>query len=378
MERPMSHDGTFDAGLFAEEAERSHTLPARWYWDPAVYAREVDAIFARSWLYAGPASDVAEPGSYTTTTVADQDIAIVRGRDGALRAFHNVCSHRAHRLLEGRGRASVIVCPYHNWSYETDGAFLRARGVEGVRDFDRRAAALKPVRIEAMAGLLFVNLDAHARALMDVGGAIAREMAERCPGFDDLVLAHRHRVETRANWKALVDNDLESYHVAAAHPALSDLLDYSTFRVWEHELSTSHAMANTKGENQAYRVGANDPVKEAIYTWLWPNTAFFISPGRSNLAVFQMVPKGPELTEQVWDFYFEDATPNAAERAMIDYTCDILIPEDGALCENVQRGLRSRGYTQGRFVVNRDNPELSEHHVHFFQTLVRDAVLGTR
>ena len=138
----------------------------------------------------------------------------------------------------------------------------------------------------------------------------------------------------------------------------------------------SHVMAGAVGDNRAYAVGADDPVQNAIYTWLWPNTAFFISPGRNNLAVFQMVPKGPELTEQVWDFYFEDAELNDAERAMVNYTCDILIPEDAGLCENVQRGLRSPGYRQGRFVVNRANPELSEHHVHMFQKLVRDAVLG--
>ncbi len=366
----------FDAGAFADEAEGSHTLPAQWYWDPAIYERERQAIFARSWLYAGPAAEVAEPGSYATAIVAGRDIAIVRGRDRVLRAFHNVCSHRAHRLLDGKGRRSVIVCPYHNWSYDIDGAFKTARGIEGARGFDRRAAALKEVRVEILAGLLFVNLDSGARPLAEIGGAMAREMAERCPGLDRLTLARSHRVETRANWKALVDNDLESYHVAPAHPALAELLDYSTFRVWEHEFTTSHIMAGAVGDNRAYAVGADDPVQNAIYTWLWPNTAFFISPGRNNLAVFQMVPKGPELTEQVWDFYFEDAELNEAERAMVDYTCDILIPEDAGLCENVQRGLRSPGYRQGRFVVNRANPELSEHHVHMFQKLVRDAVLG--
>jgi carnitine monooxygenase subunit len=367
---------SFDAGRFQDEAERSHTLPARWYWDPAVFEREKEAIFYRTWWYAGHMEDVREPGAYMTATVVDQEVVIVRGRDGLLRAFYNVCSHRAHRLLDGKGRRTVIVCPYHNWSYETDGGFKTARGIDGVCDFDREAAGLKPVRVEALENLLFVNLDPNAAPLAGTAADMTRDMLAHCPDLPRLTCAHSVQVETGANWKALVDNDLESYHVTCAHPALADLLDYSTFKVWEHAWSTSHAMDNTKGDNQAYRVSESDVVKRAIYTWLWPNTAFFISPGRANVAVFQMIPKAPERTVQRWDFYFEDKTPNQAERAMIDYTVDILIPEDSALCENVQRGLRSRGYEQGRFVVNPGRPELSEHHVHMFQRLVRNAVLG--
>ena len=366
-----------DAGKFHDVAERSHTLPAEWYTDPAVFEREKEAIFYRGWWYAGALEDVAETGSYLTTTVVDQDIAVVRGRDGLLRAFHNVCSHRAHRLLEGKGRRTVIVCPYHNWSYETDGAFKAGRGIDGICDFDRASVALKQVRVEALAGLVFVNLDRDARPLASITGEMLADMRAHCPGLDRLTLAHHFEVPTAANWKTLVDNDLESYHVAASHPDLVDLLDYETFEVWEYELTTCHAMTNTNPDNRAYQVGKNDPVQRAIYTWLWPNTAFFIAPGRNNLAIFHMVPTGPETSLQSWDFYFEDQTPTRAEQEALDYTCDILIPEDTALYENVQRGLRSRGYEQGRLVINRDKPELSEHHVHMFQTLVRDSLLGT-
>ena len=365
-----------DAGKFHDVAEQSHTLPAAWYTDPGIFEREKEAIFYRGWWYAGALEDVVEPGSYLTATVVDQDIAVVQGRDAVLRAFYNVCSHRAHRLLDGKGRRTVIVCPYHNWSYETDGAFKAARGIGGLCDFDRAAAALKPVRVEALAGLVFVNLDPGARPLAEATEGMLADMRAHCPGLDRLTLAHHVEVPTAANWKSLVDNNLESYHVAAAHPALVDLLDYETFEVWEHEITTCHAMTNTNPDNRAYQVGANDPVQRAIYTWLWPNTAFFITPGRSNLTVFHMVPVGPETSVQSWDFYFEDRTPTAAEQQALDYTCDILIPEDTAIYEGVQRGLRSRGYEQGRLVVNRDRPELSEHHVHMFQKLVRDALLG--
>ena len=360
------------SGPVPHSGRAPHTLPARWYTDPEIFALERERIFHRSWWYAGNAAEVAEPGSYVTTSLLDQDIVIIRGRDRELRAFYNVCSHRGHRLLEGKGRESVIVCPYHNWCYQTDGRFRSARGIDLVCDFDRQAANLKPVHVGICANLLFVNLDPAAEPLSALSSEMAADMAAHCPGLERLTLVHHHEVETRANWKTLVDNDLESYHAEVAHPALMGLLDYGTFEVWEYPGPTCHAMTNTNPDNTAYRVGANDPVKRAIYTWLWPNTAFFIAPGRNNLAIFQIIPTGPETSLQHWDFYFEDTALTDSEKAYLDYTCDVLIPEDTSLYENVQRGLRSRGYDQGRLVINRDKPEWNEHHVHLFQKLVRD------
>lgn len=362
------------AGRFAEEAERSCTLPSAWYTDPAIFALEKDRIFYRSWWYAGPMGELSAPGSYLTTSVVDQDVFVMRGLDGELRAFYNVCQHRAHRLLTGKGCRARIVCPYHGWTYETDGRFRNARGIDGIVDFERASANLASVRVETMLGLVFVNLDAAAPSLQDLGAPMLADMRAHCPRLDDLVLARHHEVATAANWKTLVDNDLESYHSATAHPALVELLDYSSFAVWEHERSTAHAMTNTSSENPAYRVADGAAVKRAIYTWLWPNTAFFIAPGRANLGVFQMAPVGPETSLQHWDFYFESPELDRSEEEYLAYTIDTLIPEDTALYENVQRGLRSRGYAQGRFVVNRDRPEWSEHHVHLFQKLVRDAL----
>ncbi len=231
-----------------------------------------------------------------------------------------------------------------------------------------------PVRVETLLGLVFVNLDPEAAPLEGMAANMVADMNAHCPGLDELVLTHHHEVETAANWKTLVDNDLESYHSAVAHPALMGLLDYGSFDVWEYERTTCHAMTNTSSDNPAYNVSDDASVKRALYTWLWPNTAFFIAPGRRNLGVFRMVPTGPETSRQYWDFYFEDDSLNESELAYLRYTIDTLIPEDTALYENVQRGLHSRGYSQGRFVVNRHAPELSEHHVHLFQKLVHDTL----
>ena len=370
----MAKDTIPSAGRFHAQAECSTTLPSHWYTDPEIFALEKERIFSRSWWYAGALSMLERAGSYLTTRVVDQDVFVIRGNDGGLRAFYNVCSHRAHRLVDGCGERDPIVCPYHGWTYDNDGRFKAARGIEGIRGFDRAAAGLKAIRVDTCVGLVFVNLDPNAGPLAEVAGDMVRDLRDHCPGLDHLTLAHTYEVDSAANWKVLVDNNLESYHVATAHPALVDLLDYRSFAVWEHAHSTAHAMTNTNPDNAAYLVGDNDPVQRAVFTWLWPNTEFFINPGRNNLAVMNMIPLGPQTSRQRWDFYFEDENLDAAEQAYLDYTIDTLIPEDSALYENVQRGLNSRGYQQGRFIINRDQPELSEHHVHPFQKLVHDAL----
>ncbi|MCP5080736.1 MAG: aromatic ring-hydroxylating dioxygenase subunit alpha [Alphaproteobacteria bacterium] len=368
-------NGVARPGRFSDDPARSWTLPASWYRASEIFDQEKDAIFFRSWWYAGPLSEVGEPGRYLTTTIIDQDVFVIRSADGTLRAFYNVCRHRAHRLLEGTGRCGRIVCPYHGWSYETNGAFLTGRGVCGIDGFDPAASGLIPVRVETMLGLVFVNLDDKARPLEETAQGMLADLNAHCANLDELTHVKRHQVVSNANWKVLVDNDLESYHVNSAHPALNELLDYRSFKVWEYDYATCHSMAGGDEDNSAYAIEEDAAVKTAIYTWLWPNTAFFVSPGRSNLAVFHMVPTGPESSVQIWDFFFKSAELSESEQAALDYTIDILIPEDSTLYENVQRGLRSRGYSEGRFVVNHDKPEWSEHHVHMFQKLVRDALV---
>ena len=366
-----------NVGGFHADAELSQTLPSSWYMDAGILALEKENIFFKNWWYAGAESAVLEVGDYATVSVVDQDVFLIRGQDGVLRGFYNVCRHRAHRLLDGRGCVKNIVCPYHGWTYATDGQFRGARGVDGLANFDPASSGLVTVRVSVMIGLVFVNLDPGAKPLEEIAAPMLRDMRTHCPGLDRLSFVRNYDLETAANWKTLVDNDLESYHSAVAHPSLMGLLDYSSFRIWEYDFTTCHAMTNTNSDNDAYGVSEGDPVQRAIYTWLWPNTAFFIAPGRNNLGVFQMIPTGPETSVQHWDFYFEDPELKPSEQAYLDWTIDTLIPEDTVLYENVQRGLRSKGYTQGRLVVNRDKPEWSEHHVHMFQKMVRDAVVGT-
>ena len=134
---------------FCADHERAWTLPAEYYTSAQIYQLEKEKIFAHSWLCVAHGSELAESNDYITREVAGESIIVVRGRDGVLRAFYNVCPHRGHQLLQGSGRAkNVITCPYHAWTFKLDGQLGHARNCENVEDFDPSRASLSALKVE--------------------------------------------------------------------------------------------------------------------------------------------------------------------------------------------------------------------------------------
>jgi choline monooxygenase len=365
-----------DPGLFADLAEESRTLPASWYHDPEVFRLEHESIFYRTWWYQCHETDVPDPGDYHAGEIADQGVVVIRGLDGEIRAFYNVCSHRAHPLVEGCGGSRLLVCPYHQWSYSPNGDFRGARGRKALDDWIPDNADLEPVRVESLGGFLFVNLDPDAVPLRDQTGRFLDDLREACPGLDDLVRVERHEVEIAANWKTVIDNNHECYHCNVNHPTLMELVDYAQKAVWtDSGITFTHGVERRDDANGAYDLTGTDIEQDAMFGYIWPTVIPLTYPGPTSLCMFQVLPTGPETTTERWDFYFAHRDLSDQERDFIRYIKEVLIVEDVGLCEKVQRGLHSRGYTQGRFVVDRSSPEYSEHHVHFFQKMVRDALL---
>ena len=177
---------------FRADPQRSQTMAASHYFEPAIFEREKRAIFHRTWQYVGHVSMLPERGSYIVRDILDQSVVLVHDQTGEIRAFFNVCQHRAHRLLEGEGRIGpVITCPYHDWAYGTDGALRTARGSEHLPAFDKDQFCLEPVRLGRMLGFLFVNLDGSAPPFEEVSGALEAEVAAFSPHAADLKCAHR-------------------------------------------------------------------------------------------------------------------------------------------------------------------------------------------
>ena len=376
MNKPMtvSSSDLPGTGKFHEDPAQSYTLPGAYYYDPAVYAREMCDIFADSWQYVCHRSALQKPGDYAVRDLGDQSVVVLRDHNGTIQAYHNVCRHRAHRLLEGSGKTgALIVCPYHNWTYSLTGDLKFARHSDQVAGFDRTEFSLSPVRVESFCGFWFINLNDQADSLVDGLDELEREIRELSPDMDNLKRASYREIRLAANWKNSVENYSECYHCPNQHPGLAQgSLDMESYRITTHEKYHSHASGGVGGNTAYARSFDNDPGREFGSWLLWPNFVIEVYPG-GYLNVFHHLPVGLEETLQICEWYFPNETPTEEQQQVIEFV-DQVRNEDIPLCETVQKGLHSAGYTQGRFVANRDRSWFSEHGVHDFQKKVLQAL----
>jgi choline monooxygenase len=202
----------------------TETLPYAWYTDEELLRRERSLIFARSWQYAGRAAQVEQPGSFLATDAGGIPIVVTRDENGELRAFLNVCRHRGAVLTEDCGERSTIQCRYHAWTYELDGSLRTAPRSEREPGFDKAQWSLVPASSDTWGPFLFVNPDADAVPLAEHLGELPQILA-RDIDVDELAFHSRVEFGANANWKIVVENFLECYHCATAHPAFSAEVD---------------------------------------------------------------------------------------------------------------------------------------------------------
>jgi carnitine monooxygenase subunit len=354
------------------DAAASMSLRAEAYVQPGWFDVDQREIISKSWQWWCHEERLRHPGHYVAGEVAGMPVVVARGVDGALRAFYNVCKHRAHPLVTGSGFARAFVCPYHAWTYDLSGQLKSARHTADLVDFDRDAICLSAVAVESFGGFVFVNLDENAEPLAAQADDLRAELSHWAPDIGQLTFARRLTYEINANWKNVIDNFLECYHCHVAHRDFVSLVDMDTYRVTTNAIYSSHMAKAGTSENSAYDVEGATVTDHAVW-WLWPNTCLLRYPGRGNLMVLQVIPVGPERTVETYDLFLETAEPNAAELDTIRYLDEVLQVEDIALVENVQRGMRTPAFDQGRLVVDRQGSGLSEHALHHFHGLVLDA-----
>ena len=360
---------------FDRNPEQSFTIPARYYLDDDIHRAEREAIFYRTWFYVGHQSQLTESGSYFTVMVCGQNIIVIRDQSGELKGFYNVCQHRGHELLFGSGKVRTITCPYHAWSYGFDGELRAVRNSENVAGFDKCQFSLKPVQVEVFCGLVFVNLDLDAAPLREQAAGLESEIRSFCPGVDDVVFAQRDEYDVACNWKVMIDNFLECYHCHPAHKDFVNLVDMNSYRIKVHGIYSSHVSnAAATTESSAYHFEKGEVDFGYAGWFLWPNLTIWIYPGEPNISTLQMIPAGAGRTIEYQDWYLPQAEPSQQQRDAMVYQRDVLQPEDVGWCESVHRGLQSKGYNQGRFIVDAQRSELSEHGVHHFQQLYVDAM----
>ena len=336
----------------------ARTIPSHYYFDQAVLDAENRNIFARSWQLAGRADQVRDAGQFFTTTIADEPLLIVRGSDGELRALSNVCRHRAGPVARGEGKRPVLQCGYHGWTYGLDGRLLQTPEMAGIECFDRADFSLPRFRVEVWNELVFVNLDPAAAPLGDFLGDLVGRLAPR--DYAGYRLAARKDWTLDCNWKVYVDNYLEGYHIPVVHPSLNREIDYARYRT---ETRGYYSIQHSPIKGSATRLHRDEDAdkNKVQFSWVFPNLMLNVYP--DNYSTNLIVPVGPERTLTVFEWYFRDLDRSDVQKTLkrtIEFS-DEIQHEDIAICEAVQRGLRSSTYTSGRYSVKREN---GVHHFH--------------
>jgi choline monooxygenase len=317
------------------------TLPASFYRDPVVYEKERKGVFAKSWLLVGHESQLPNVGDYLATTVAGYPLLLVHGEDNRVRAFHNVCRHRAGPLAEeGRGNCDrALVCRYHGWRYALDGRLASARDFGAAHDFDVREYGLFGVACESWRGFYFVHIDADAPPLETAIRPLAEHMA-KLP-LESYRLAGHERHEVRCNWKTYVENYLEGYHVPLVHPALNDYVD------------AAHYEAVVDAPVVIHRAPPRTGVPVAgFWAWAWPCLGINVYP--NGLMLERMWPLDFARTQLDYIYLFPGGAAQE-EIASATGSSGQTTTEDIRIVEAVQRNLDAGIYDEGRLSPKHEN-----------------------
>ena len=339
----------------------AYTIPSSWYIDSRVAELEKEAVFGGTWQAVGRAEQVAGPGQFVTADVAGEPIVVVRGADRELRAFYNVCRHHATGVVsDGEGRALNFRCPYHGWTYGTDGALKGTPDFDGVCNFDRSKNGLVPVRVGTWEKFVFVNLDAQACTLETFLGRLMKRVAPL--HLESLHFFERRSYDLNCNWKVYVDNFLDGgYHVPYLHKGLNSVLDYANYTIEnEDRFCLQSSPVETSGSDADADAAATRQGNRAYYFWQYPN--FMLNWYEGYLDTNLVLPISIDRCRVIFDFYFAGTGNAAKEYNQQSVAVSHRVQEeDTGICESVQRGLHSRAYVAGRLSVRR---EAGEHLFH--------------
>jgi choline monooxygenase len=309
------------------------TLSARSYVDPAVYEAELEDVFGRSWLLAGSAARLRAPGDQLAVDLGRVRVVLARGEDGVLRAFHNVCRHRAGVLLwdDESCTARSLRCRYHGWRYDLRGRLAQATSFG--EELDGDAWALRSVPCAEWRGLVFVHPGPDPEPLERQIGPLGEASPD--VRFDSLEPVGTATHSIACNWKVYVENYLEGYHVPFLHLELARDVQLDTYEVRPGDGYALHHAAPRDA----------DAVNDGFWAWVWPNAALNVY--RHGTSLERILPAAPDRTVLHYTYLASPSATAEQQRAMLDMS-GTLTAEDARICEAVQRNLRTGMYTAGR------------------------------
>ncbi|TMA35884.1 MAG: aromatic ring-hydroxylating dioxygenase subunit alpha [Deltaproteobacteria bacterium] len=340
-------DGTLTIdGLDLSAPPPGRCLPAGAFTSAAVFEAELGRIFARSWMHVADLPELCAAGDFVAATIGTTPVVVVRGHDGELRGFLNACRHRGTTLAEGRGNCGrQLRCPYHAWSYATDGRLVGVPERQEFAHCDLGAMGLVPIRLATLGPMVFGCLDAAAPAFKEWAGELAEALG-RARGAE-MELAFDYVYDVPVNWKVYVENGLEGYHVPIVHDFLNDFVatdgarhffephgSYTHARIRPEFLATVPPLAHLSAEEQG----------TVRFGHLFPNLIPVIAP--ADFSYLRIDPLGPErirLVARSFDLGGELAALRELRREALDRTNQ----QDIGAVTRVQRGLHASRHATG-------------------------------
>ncbi|KAJ7955856.1 Choline monooxygenase [Quillaja saponaria] len=345
--------------------EEAVTPPSSWYTDPSFFALELDSVFYRGWQAVGFTEQIQDPHDFFTGRLGNVEFVVCRDDNGNICAFHNVCRHHASLLASGSGKKSCFVCPYHGWTYELNGALLKATRVTGIEDFNVNEYGLVPIQVATWGPFVLLNLERENFTKNEFDSPnVAREWLGSCSEVlhsnginSSLAYVCRREYIIECNWKVFCDNYLDGgYHVPYAHKGLASGLQLNSYCTTMFEsVSIQSCEGGSTSKDDFDRLG-----KKALYAFIYPN--FMINRYGPWMDTNLVLPLGPKKCQVVFDYYLEESLKD--DKAFIERSLEdseAVQMEDIMLCEGVQRGLESPAYSLGRYAPI---VEKAMHHFH--------------
>ena len=351
------------------------SLAAKYYTNPEVFKLETNGLLARTWQFAGHASQLKETGDYFTFDMAGESLFCIKGRDGEIRTFYNVCQHRAHQLVSGQGQTRVVVCPYHAWTYELTGELRAGPNIKAVEGFDKSSICLTSVRTEVFLGFIFVNLDNDAKPMDAWFPNVRTELESYIPHWDTLAPLEWVEIPENCNWKVSVENYSECYHCTLNHPTFSTgVVRPETYDIQPQGYCLRHTTECNSMDAMTYDINSGFDKNDQYSSWfLWPMFSFQVYPGNLlNTYHWRAVDADHVVVWRGW--YSVGGEENDIVRQMAVQDRETTVAEDIGLVESVQRGLKSRGYVPGPLVVDPKCGVNSEHSILTLQRWMKEAV----
>ncbi|MGI9507794.1 MAG: aromatic ring-hydroxylating oxygenase subunit alpha [Geminicoccaceae bacterium] len=352
------------------------TLDPRFYTDPAIFEAEKNSLLARTWQYADHVSQVANVGDYFAFEIAGQRLFCIRGRDGEIRCFYNVCQHRAHELVSGDGNCKLLVCPYHAWTYELTGELRAGPNLRSVPGFDRSRICLTSIKVDVFCGFIFVNLDGEAEPMDAWFPGAEEQLRAFVPDIDDLCPLEWIGIGENCNWKVSIENYSECYHCQLNPPTFAKgVVKPETYDIQPQGYCLRHTTECQNLDRMSYPVdlGSNPYAGQYSSWFLWPTFSFQVYPG-NVLNTYLWRPNAVDKVTVWRGWYTPGGVDSEVIRRLAVQDRATTVEEDISLVESVQRGLASKGYRPGPLVLDPKCGVSSEHSVLALQQWMREAI----